>query len=269
MQTPLRQQRLAALRDVIADIERKPALAEGSARLDEGVSNQAFPRLPKGLVQEVFADENRDAGLSLGFALGQSTGLVTPRRPSIFYIQLAADAQTFGLPYGPGLSWFGLEPARLTMVRVADMTEFLWAAEEVISCRSVSSIIADVRGEPKLLNFTASRRLSLRASASGVSMFLLRYGHGRESSASHLRWRLLPQKSGRHLFDERGLGAARWRLLLEKGRIAGNQVEWLLEWTKNGFALVSPSAKTSTPRATTAFPGALSAPLADRLSQAG
>ncbi len=266
MDAPTRQQRLAALRDTIADIERKPALAEARAKAE--TDGDGFPQLPAGLVQEVFADQTRDGGASLAFALAQSRGLLTSKRPALFYLQLAGDGQTLGLPYGPGLQWFGVDAANLVIVRVADMGELLWAAEEIISCQAVAAVVADVRGSPRLLNFTASRRLSMRASSSRVSLFMLRYGPRQDSSASHLHWRLTPQRSGPHPFDDRGLGAARWRLCLEKGRVAGQRTEWLLEWTQNGLAVFS-TPSTFSPRRPTALPGAFPAFLADRLSQAG
>src|SRR5690606_10134201 len=103
MQTPIQQQRLAALRDIIADIERKPALAEVRTWSSAGVYD-GFPRFPGGLVQEVFTDAVRNGGASLGFALGQIRTLLTPGRLAVLYLQLESDAQFFGLPYGPGLS---------------------------------------------------------------------------------------------------------------------------------------------------------------------
>ncbi|WP_140049028.1 ImuA family protein [Devosia lucknowensis] len=269
MQTPDRQQRLAALRDVIADIERKPALAEMRDSLDSQEESDAFPTLPAGLVQEIYADESRDGGLGLGFALAQAKSLLTERRPSVFYIQMASDAQTFGMPYGPGLSWFGVDPGAMVIVRTADMTEFLWAAEEVVSCRAVAAVVADVRGTPKLLNFTASRRLSLRASANEVSLFLLRYGLGAESSASHLRWRILPHRSGRHPYDNRAPGAPRWRLKLERGRIAGQRNAWFLEWTDNGLAVFNSPSAGNHVRTPASLPGLVPALLGDGFSQAG
>lgn len=268
MHTPNQNERLAALREVIADIERKPALADAARRPDTGQGDM-FPKLGGGLVQEVFADELRDASASLGFAMAQARGLLTPGRPTIFYLQLGEDAQRLGLPYGPGLSWAGLDAAHLVIVRAADMTELLWATEEVVSCRAVAAVIADIRGEPKLLNFTASRRLSLRAANSNVSLFMLRYGHGRASSAGHLRWHLRSLRSGRQAFDDRAPGAARWRLRLEKGRIAGNRVEWLLEWTKNGFAVIPQPTPSRRQHAATPVSRPVASLLGDRLSQAG
>lgn len=269
MQAPDHQQRLSALRNAIADIERKPVLADARERVEHDGPVTEFPILPGGLVQEIYADETRDGGASLAFSLAQARTLMSDRRPVVFYVQLAEDAQRLGVPYGPGLSWFGIEPERMVLVRAADMTEFLWTLEEVVSCRAVAGIVADIRGSPKLLDFTASRRLSMRASSNKVSLFLLRYGARRESSASHLRWRLRPYRSGRNPYDSRGLGNARWRLRLEKGRIAGTQMDWSLEWTRNGLAIFSPSASgIIAPRPATALSRPASTLLANRLSQA-
>ncbi|MHA6299442.1 ImuA family protein [Devosia sp. CAU 1758] len=267
MQTQNHQQRLAALRDVIAEIERKPALAEMQAR-SFNVEEGAFPRLPGGLLQEVFTDAVRNGGASLGFALAQAKTLLSHRRMAVLYLQLATDAQFFGLPYGPGLSSFGLDPARLVIVRAADMRDLLWVAEESLACQAVAGIIADIGGDPEPLDFTVSRRLSMRAVESGTSLFLLRYGQKREASAAHLRWHLLPQRSGRRLFDERAPGMARWGVKLEKGNAGQRNVEWILEWTENGFkALPNGSGHTRQPHPGTSVPMPVPALLADRISQ--
>src|SRR5690606_5937805 len=176
MQTPLRQQRLAALRDIIADIERKPALAEARAKVE--AEGGRFPILAGGLLQEVFTDDRRNAGASLGFALAQSRSLLTPQRLAVVYVQLTQEAQQLGLPYGPGLLHFGFDPDALVMVRAGSMAELLWVAEEALGCRAVAAVVGDIGKPSKVLDFTASRRLSLRAAEAGSSMFLLRYGTG-------------------------------------------------------------------------------------------
>ncbi|CAN7476923.1 ImuA family protein [Devosia sp. LjRoot3] len=266
MSAPDRQQRLTALRDTIADIERKPALAEVRAKSFDARDGN-FPRLPGGLLQEVFTDAVRNGGASLGFALGQAKTLLTPKRMAVLYLQLTSDGQFFGLPYGPGLLSFGFDPAQLVIVRVSDMRDFLWVAEESLACRAVAGIVADIGGDPEPLDFTASRRLSLRAAESGTSLFLLRYGAERQASAAHLRWCLTPHRSGRKRFDEQAPGAPRWSLELEKGVALGRQTQFLLEWTENGFATlpVEPGRKS---RHRPTLPFAFPTRLADGLSQA-
>lgn len=267
MQAPNRQQRLAALRDVIANIERKPALLQARAPLLSGADG-AFPALPGGLVQEVFTDTMRDGGAGLAFALGQSRALLTPRRPLLLFLQLTEDGRFFGLPYGPGLAHFGLDPAQMVLVRPKDMSQLLWAAEEALGCTALGAVVAEIGAMPASLDFTASRRLSLRAAETGTSLFLLRYGRAREASAAHLRWHVSPQRSARHRHDSGAPGAARWLLLLERGVALQNQSEWLLEWRENGFATLPPRLRQSEwPGAGAALPRPLPASLADRLSQ--
>lgn len=266
MTTPDRQQRLAALRDVIADIERKPALAE--ARQQVSIEENGFPMFSGGLLQEVFTDDYRNAGASLGFALAQARGLLGGKRIAAIYLQLADEAQRLGLPYGPGLLSFGFDPSTLVLVRAANMAELLWAAEEAIACRAVAAVVADISTRHKLLDFTASRRLSLRAAEAGGSMFFLRYGMAREASAAQLRWHLLPEASGPKPFDDRAPGVARWQVRLERGSIFRQHAEWVLEWTKNGLSSVTPRrGNDGHPLVRTPLPRPFSSQLADGLSQ--
>jgi protein ImuA len=261
-----RQQRLAALRDSIADIERKPALAQARVQVENKTG--AFPKFGHGLLQEVFTDEPRNSGAVLGFALAQARGLINAQRPALIYLQLASEGQKLGLPYGPGLLSFGLDPDRLVLVRVPSMAEMLWAAEEALACRAVAAIIADIGSHSKLLDFTASRRLSMRSAATGGSIFMLRYGLERQTSAAHLRWRLSPVLSVSSQYDSKAPGPPRWRAELERGTLIKHQASWLLGWTDDGFATFELERPIDNGhRGGTAVPRAVSAQLADRLSQ--
>ncbi|MBJ6988622.1 MULTISPECIES: hypothetical protein [unclassified Devosia] len=269
MQAPNRHQRLAALRDVIADIERKPALAEARHRVDADTVSTRFPRFAGGLVQEVFTDDTRHSSVSLGFALAQTRGLLAGRRMGILYVQLINQAQDMGMPYGPGLISFGIDPAAIVLVRVANITELLWACEEALNCKAIAAVIADVAKPSKHLDFTASRRLSLRSAQSGASLFLLRYGKTREASAAQLRWQLAPITSGRKPFDDHAPGPARWTVKLERGSLIKQHAEWVLGWTENGFTSFTPRrGPNDRIRTNTPLPRPLPTKLGNRLSQA-
>jgi len=267
MGMPDRQQRLAALRDAIADIERKPALAEPRPLLHADAAG--FPLPAAGLLQEIFTDEHRHAGAALGFALGQARSLLTPARPAVIYLQLAKQAQEMGLPYGPGLLTLGFDPDALVLVRAATITELLWAAEEAMACSAVAAVVADIAGHHKALDFTASRRLGLRSARSGASLLLLRYGTGREASAAHLRWRITPALSAARRFDALAPGAPRWQVQLEKGVLTPTQTQWLLGWTQDGFITRNAARHARLPAAGAALPEPVPAQLAHRLPQAG
>lgn len=265
MSAPDRQQRIAALRDTIADIEKKPALAEAFAQ--PMAESSGFPVLAGGLSQEIFTDERRHAGAVLGFALGQARSLVTQRRPAVIYLQLSKDGQEMGLPYGPGLVSFGFNPDALVLVRPANMAELLWAAEEALACKAVAAVVADIAEHHKILDFTASRRLNLRASSTGCSIYLLRYGTRREASAAQLRWRLTPTRSARKRFDPLAPGAPRWRAQLEKGTLLKQQTEWLLGWTQNGFTTLDAARHAHRLAPQAPLSGPVPAQLGHRLSQ--
>ena len=262
-----KQERLAALRASIANIERRPVLSEPVSAPDHGPDQFIVPA--PGLVQEVFADERRNTAALLGFALGQARSLLTPTRRAVIYLQMLAEAQEMGLPYGPGLATFGFDPDALVMIRPANIVELLWAVEEALACGAVAAVIADIAGHPKVLDFTASRRLSLRADAGGTSLFLLRYGAWREASAAQLRWHLTPALSATTQFDARAPGETRWRARLERGVIGDRQnQEWLLEWTEHGFHIIDDHAAAPAQSANrTSLSDPVPAELADRLSQ--
>ena len=266
MPSPDHQQRLAALRDSIAQIERKPALAEARVQVEN--KEGEFPRFGGGLLQEVFTDEQRNSGAALGFAMAQAKGLLSERRAAVIYLQLALEGQKLGLPYGPGLLSFGLDPSALVLVRVSSMVEMLWAAEEALACRAVAGVIADIGSHSKLLDFTASRRLSMRSAATGGSIFMLRYGLERQTSAAHLRWRLSPVLSVSPPYDSKAPGPPRWRAELERGTLIKHQTTWLLGWTDDGFATFERERPIDDRFSRdTAVPRAVPAQLADRLSQ--
>lgn len=262
---------LAHLRETIARIENRPLLAPGASALAHG-GVRAGLRAPPGLVHEIFCADLRDAGTGLGFALGQARGLMEGQRPALLYVHLLHEAQEAGFPYAPGLAAFGIAPADLVFCRVRSVAELLWAVEEAVGCPAIAGVIADVQGHPKLLDFTASRRLSLRAANGGASVFLLRYGEGREASAASLRWQVTPRASGADPYDDAAPGAARFLVRLEKGHLgegfSGLDRGWLVEWTQNGFERITER------RRPLAVPGArppISVPapaaLGDRLAQ--
>ncbi len=260
---------LAALRLKIAALETRPILA-GTMAAPQAA--QGLLPMPAGTLTEVFADQPRDAGAALGFALGLARRLLAPRRPALLILQLMGEAQEMGVPYGAGLSHFGLDPDRVVLARPATIIELLWALEEAMACRAVGAVVADIGTTHKALDFTASRRLSLRAAGAGTSAFLVRYGREREASAAKYRWRVVPETSGPKPFDPRAPGPPRWQAVLEKGRLrpegplsaAGE--DYVLEWTRDGFAVADIGAEPLDGRP--ALPRPQPAALGDGLSQA-
>ncbi len=267
MQVVDRQQAISRLRTQIEGIENRP-VSEGHQvqrrRYIIKAPDEKFVPAPAGLLHEVWMDGPRNGGSAFGFALGQARALLGRSRPAILFLQLAHEAQQTGLPYGPGLYHFGLCLEALIIGRVRNVTELLWAAEEAAGCKAVAAIIVDIIHPGKILDFTASRRLAMRAQRGEASIFLLRYGHQREAGASHLRWHVAPVSSMEAPFDVRAPGVPRWQVNLEKGQgMVSDRPgyrNWTLNWTENGFALEQAVGTDKGARKTRAEP-ALSGPL--------
>jgi protein ImuA len=229
--------------------------------------------IPPGVLHEVFADEQRNGTAALGFALGLARGLIGGGRQAILYLQLAEQTQEMGVPYALGLGTFGIDPEKLILAQAGTLTELLWAIEEAVACRAVAAVIADIHGHPKALDFTASRRLSLRSTAGGSSVFLIRYGRGREASAAKLRWRVAPEPSAGQPFDAQAPGPPRYLVEIEKRQLAGRakRIEDLrltLDWTENGFVSAEERDRIATGSAAPA-PRPVTAALGHRLPQTG
>jgi protein ImuA len=266
-----KRQTLDELKTRIAALENRPVLAEGVVFTQQRAGGATdLLAAPAGLLHEVYTDEQRNGGAILGFALAEASQLLNPERPAVLYLQLHNDAQELGLPYGAGLASFGIDPEHVVLGRMQTIADLLWAMEEAVACRAVAAVVADIGGHHKALDFTASRRLSLRAASAGASIFLMRYGREREATAAKLRWNIAPALSAPTPFDARAPGAVRWLVRLEKGQVAGDGLDrgWLVEWTENGFVRIentNSATERTVPRQ--APPGAAPAALGYRLSQ--
>jgi protein ImuA len=261
---------LETLRDRIAALETRPALA-GNDR----TSATGLLATRRGAVHEVFADSLVDSGAALGFALAQARALVDADRPGLIVLQLRADTQELGLPYGLGFTAYGFDPDAIVLIRTETITELLWAIEEAIACRAVGAVVADIAYPHKALDFTASRRLALRAAAADASVFLVRYALDREASAARYRWRIVPALSQPPPFDSRAPGLPRWQVRLEKGTLGGQRLApeeqvFVVDWTDNGFIRADERGRGRTsPQGAAALSRPAPAALGDRLPQAG
>lgn len=273
---------LDALRAQIAALEKRPVLSDGAALLTQKRDSQedellGLLKAPPGLLHEVFADEHRQSGTALGFTLGLARQLIAHNRQALIYLQLSAEAQEIGLPYGLGFSTYGLTPDTLVLGRIGTVPELFWALEEALACRAVAGVIVDLASHPKALDFTVSRRISMRAAAAGTSAFLIRYGTGREASAARLRWHVKPAVSAGQPFDPSAPGNPRFAVEIEKLRLGQElrkvarteQHNLILDWTENGFVSVDPRHRPLAPLRRPAAPSRPQpAALGDRLSQA-
>lgn len=141
------------------------------------------------------------------------SGLATTGGP-LLWIQDRLSRQETGQPYLPGLGG-GKSLLRLTLTRPADV---LTAAEEGLRCKTLSAVVAEIWGDPPVVDFTATKRLVLRAETMGVPCWLIRHGAAPGLSAARDRWRIASLPSSANPDDIRAPGVPRWRLELFRSR---------------------------------------------------
>ncbi|CAN5188967.1 hypothetical protein BH10PSE9_BH10PSE9_13860 [soil metagenome] len=239
-------------RDGFTLLRRRIAEIEGG--LDSAMGATAslapffLPRLDRMLhgglrrdaLHEIRSATTRDAAAATGFAVALFARLAASDGRPLLWIVEADAAREGGDPYGAGLAGFGLDPRRLVVVRVKRPVDALWVFEEGLACRGLAGVLAEIRGNPRLLDLTASRRLALRAAAGGGTGLLLRQAGEPESNAALTRWLVAPLSAGHTGGFAAGIGHPAWRLTLErnrKGQTGTIDVEWNHE--RRAFALAA------------------------------
>jgi len=231
--TPTRQGRLKALR-------RQIAKAASFSVRSEGIAPFGMPEvdaclnggLARGALHEIAAADHRSIPAALGFLLT----LTNHSEKACVLWPLAKTVQAFGQPYGPGLKFFGVDPARIVFVRCATARECLWAMEEGLHLGGIAAVIG---ARAKAMDLTASRRLQLAAEQAHTPVFLLRPYNDHAPSAAVTRWRVSPAPSAH---DEFGFTKnARFRVALEYAR-GGKTGEWVMEWDHGALLLRLSSA---------------------------
>lgn len=234
----------ARLSRQIAEIEGRsmhlPAdralLPLGISRLDAMLSGG----LRRDALHEIRSQTSRDSGAAAGFAMALLARLAISDPRPILLVSEAGVLKEAGHPYAPGLERFGLDPARLVIVRSRRAVDSLWVFEEGLRCGALAAVLAEIRGHPRQLDLTASRRLALRANESGVMGLLLRQAGTAEPGAAATRWHATPRPAA--ILDDfaAGIGRPAWRLVLERNRNGPTGI-FDLEWNHGSRAFAAPS----------------------------
>jgi protein ImuA len=156
---------------------------------------------------ELFADHPRDGGWA-GFLLAQ-----IDRGKPVLWIQERMAILETGRIHPPGLG-----AANLLHVEARDARSVLWAMEEGLRCAALGAVIGELWGDPKTLDFTATRRLAVAAERSGVPCWLVRLGGTANLSGARMRWRIASRPSLAHPFDPRTPGPPAWDAELFRAR---------------------------------------------------
>jgi len=158
-------------------------------------------------LSELFAAHPRDAGWA-GFMLAQ----VDASKP-ILWVQDRMAILESGRIHPPGL------PSRdLIHVEARDARDALWAMEEGVRCPALSCVIGELWGDPRALDFTATRRLAVTSEHSGTPCWLVRLGGTANLSGARMRWRIASTPSLANPLDPRAPGLPAWDAELFRAR---------------------------------------------------
>lgn len=204
--------------------------------------------LELGACHEVRAELARDLGAAAGFLIGILAMLAERQDGKLIWITDVAIRHECGLLCPQGLAQFGIDPTRFVFVHPPDLKSGLWAADEASKCQDVMGVVLHMKGNPQAFDLTATRRLSLHATQSGVSLFILRQSGGEEASSALTRWQVkaldslpgnqtdLHKKTKRPDLNSgnsslsRLIGPVRLAVGLEKNR-NGPLGEWAMSWS--------------------------------------
>jgi len=131
----------------------------------------------------------------------------------VLWVQDRASRLENGRVYGPAL-----KGVTLLRVEVSHARDVLWAMEEGAACAGLSAVVGEVHGTPPVLDFTATKRLAMRAETSGVPVWLIRSGAVEGLSAARARWRVGSLPSDLHPHNPAAPGAAVWEAELFRAR---------------------------------------------------
>jgi protein ImuA len=166
-----------------------------------------LPAPPSPTLSELFASHPRDGGWA-GFLLAQ----VDSAKP-LLWVQDRMAILESGRVYPPGLP-----VPDLIHVEARDARDALWAMEEGVRCSALSGVIGELWGDPKVLDFTATRRLAVAAERSGTPCWLVRLGGTANLSGARMRWRIGSAPSLINPLDPRAPGLPAWDAELFRAR---------------------------------------------------
>ena len=230
----------ASLKELLAN----PELEKASVRTSLGYGEVDLclkGGLQHGVLHEVFAAIGHEAAAT-GFVAGLVARMAADKQS--LWIRQDFSTHEFGELSATGLLEFGLDPARLLLLSVANVSDGLRAANDALSCAALGAVVIEIPGNPKILDLVASRRLTLAAAQKSVTAFLLRFSAQPQTSTAETRWQVSAAAS-----EDTGYPVFEVDLIRNRHGKTGH---WFMEWNCNEYifqnatphhsALVSASA---------------------------
>ena len=237
----MQEERLAGLRRSLARIETEGRGTAPSHPFTLGlpeIDGALGGGLPRAALHEVFAIRSGDSAAASGFGLGLALRS-GERGRKIIWVRQDMAAHDQGELNPIGLLEFGGDPEAMLLVRTPDALATLRAGNEALRCAALGAVVIEIWGTPKILDLTATRRLSHAAAQSGIGVFLIRSAAEPHPSAAMSRWGVralasLPLEAG-------APGAPRFAIDLLRHRAGFPSRCWHVEWDRDQLAFRPPA----------------------------
>lgn len=189
----------------------------------DGTDARWRPGAGSGCHSEIFTASCEGGGVGAALALalddwrsGTKPDEIAKDPRAVLWVQTREAARMGGRPYRPGL------PAelrhRLIHVVAPRPEDALFSLEEGLRCREIAFVLGELAGNPRALDFTASRRLTLTAERYGVPLYLVRLDARRDLSSARMRWEVTSAPSALPQWNREAPGAPAWHCELFRSR---------------------------------------------------
>ncbi len=203
---------------------------------------------------EVFASAQDASGAGTALALARDALAAQARaqrsdplaevddQRQILWVQDREAIRLTGRPYAQGLP----PDLRRRVIHVAAKSaqDALFALEEGLRCRDLAFVMGEIAGNPRALDFTASRRLSLAAEKHGVPLWLVRLEASADLSSARMRWRVEAAPSVAPRWNADAPGDPAWQAELFRARMHPPG-EWILSDEKGNLRAAEPRKHTA------------------------
>ncbi len=209
-------------------------IATGHGALDAALDGG----LARERVHELFAATSDDAASATGFAAMLALRMVGRRAP-IFWLRTDEAERRGGTLHAPGLAELGGDPDALVLGLAPDVKSLLRGAADAARCAGVKALIVECWGKCPQLDLTASRRLSLAAEQSGVTLLMLRLETEPVPSAADTRWAVSAAPS--QALEANAPGPPMFEIQLLRRREGPSGMRWRLEWDRDRISFREPA----------------------------
>jgi len=200
----------------------------GALRVEKRLAGQGDQPDPLvSTLAEIFPETATDAA-AVGYMLARLPRTNAP----VLWVQDRLSRRESGRPYLAGIG-----TARpIIMVDLSRAVDVLWALEDGLRCRALGAVVGEIWGDPPALDFTATKRLAMRAEAADVPCWLIRRAAAANLSAARDRWRIGSVASATHPHDPQAPGHPRWALELFRSR-RSKPGHWVAEYDRSADRL--------------------------------